>query len=249
MSFAAHSGLQCDSDGTMMEIIRVGGFRCIPGLRPLDLLLFRSEGSLSLLMQRISRPAGLKDEIYWSHAGVAVDSTVLPGIGLEDGVLYVMESTVSSETLLGDEPDAVHGRGRSGLQIRRLDRVLIHFSENKHNGFDAAYCNLKNQPKQPASVVPIVQRFYAENRGAHFQSNCVHLFAAVSPRWRWLRDSLCCRSVGEKDMYCSQLVAALYIRLGLLDAIFDSRDVLPHDFLGNDPDGIPVIVNAPVRLV
>ena len=239
-----------DVDASMVEIMQEGSYRCIPGLNPFDLLLFRSPGSLSILMQRISRPnKEQKDEIYWSHAGVAVDSSVLPDVGLEEGMLSVLESTLTSEALLGDEPDAVRGRGRLGVQVRRLDKVLQHYQLKKNEGFDVAYCNLKKAIQTSPTVVQIVQAFYNRHRDAHYQTNCVHLFAAVSPAWRRIRDSLFCRSVGSDDLFCSQLVAALYIKLGVLDPSVDARDVLPHDFLGHDPEGMPIIVHKPFRLI
>lgn len=214
------------------------------GVRPLDLLLFRTPGSPSLTAQRESRDSKTSEDIYWSHCGVAVDSTVLPNRGLKDGVLYILESTFSSR-LTGDIPDSQTGRGKFGVQLRNFVDVLAWFAKRKQKGFDMAYCPLITYPNDPSGIAV---KIYDEYRTARYQYNCVFLAASFLPAFRTLRDSVLCYP-SRKNVYCSQLCAILYVALDLLPKEFNPADVLPHDFLGNDPDGLPIIVKDPIGLL
>ena len=46
--------------------------------------------------------------------------------------------------------------------------------------------------------------------------------------------------------FCSELVARVYQKLGIIDQNLDPEDVTPVDFLGYDQDGIPKLVKDPV---
>jgi hypothetical protein len=52
----------------------------------------------------------------------------------------------------------------------------------------------------------------------------------------------------SKWVFCSELVAIIYQKIGVIDSDKDPRNVVPVDFLGYDVDGIPRLVDSIVHL-
>jgi hypothetical protein len=49
-------------------------------------------------------------------------------------------------------------------------------------------------------------------------------------------------------VFCSEFVAVIYQKIGILDEVFDPSNVVPTDFLGNDTDGMPNMVEELVKI-
>lgn len=219
---------------------------------PLDLLLFRGGCIFSTVImtaEKITTGYG-----KYSHAGIIVTKDVLPEVKeLEEGKLYVWESTMSYP--LGEMTDGVPnvetGKGKFGVQLRDFEEVLKAYT--KSEGTEVAWCKLINNPwnsKKKKRVVKTMARCYRDYGDKVYEVNILSLLASVIPCLRQARDTIEWDDEEIQDfVFCSELAALVYRRLGLLSKEFDPSDVIPVDFLGYDADGMPRLVEDPIMLL
>jgi hypothetical protein len=80
--------------------------------------------------------------------------------------------------------------------------------------------------------------------GVRYDASCINLAAAAFPILRWIRDhpclrkfrdafsrAFCCGSRPSTWLFCSELVAQIYVLLGVFPESVNPADVIPTDFL------------------
>jgi hypothetical protein len=231
-------------------------------LRPFDLLLFRGGEFVSKLIRRLEQYQIGNGE--FSHVGLIVTKDVLPFISqLEDGKLYVLESTFSFSIGNNEEtPDIVTGKGRFGVQIRDLQSVVRTYTSVA--GAKMAWAPLINNPwldefRRPHLIRQMTDIYnrYGRNK---YEVNCLDLFASLFPCLRNTRrrvysvivgidriittNKITSRQAQSKYLFCSEFVGLVYVNLGIIQPSFNPSDMVPVDFLGYDQDGMPRIVDT-----
>lgn len=221
-------------------------------VQPLDLLLFRGTDAVSGTISRLQK-CRLGDGQY-THVGIVVTHDLWPHPNLLPGQLYVWESTMSLSCcgLTDGVPDVEHNRGRFGVQIRDLRSVVTHYSG------DVAWAPLLNNPFADTEMRSFVceefRKFQTQYGDATYDASFVELLSALLPFLRWIRNwSRCCRTCGgcRKEtewIFCSEGVAMIYQSIGVIEAKYTPRDVVPMDFLGRDEDGLPRLVGDVVPI-
>ena len=222
--------------------------------KPLDLLLFRGDDLVSNVILELQENAN--GEGSFSHAGLIVTSECMPFVEeLKNGRLYVWESTMSMSLggITDGVPDVESGHGKLGVQIRDLEDVVCSYTKD-----DAyvAWCRLVPNPwneRSPGHIDNVIENMrscHKDYGSKMYEINPLSLLASIIPCLRPFRNAL------EKDedqleqdyVFCSELVALVYRRMGILDDKIDPSNVVPMDFLGKDVDGMPIMVEDPLRI-
>ena len=93
---------------------------------------------------------------------------------------------------------------------------------------------------------------YRKYDGVRYDLNLIDLLSSVYPKVRKLRTFrrkyCCCRSV-ENWLFCSELVARIYVDLGILPDIIVCDDIVPVDFLPPTNKIRPNLVNSLISKV
>ncbi len=229
---------------------------------PLDLLLFKGGDLFSTTIRFIEElTTGYGD---YSHVGIIVTKDILPNVGgLEDGKLYVWESTMSHSLggMTDGVPNVETGKGRLGAQIRDFKEVLKSYTQSE--GTEVAWCKLIDNPWNPIDenlsllakrrkkLAKVMMKCHRDYGNKVYELNVLSLLASVIPCLRPARDTVEWDEDEEDQdfVFCSELVALIYRRLGVLGKEFDPSNVVPVDFLGCDADGMPKLVEDPITLL
>lgn len=233
-------------------------------IKPLDVLLFRGGDFVSTAIRRIEarrvRNGG------FSHAalvitGATIDFTSVHGPKaqtIDPDKLYVWEITMSGK--LNDGVTDIFGRSFLGVQVRPLDAVIA--AARKNTRVKVAWLRLKRSPFADISAAPseyagiprpfgsesqlrqILTTLYHETLEAPYEACLCILIAATFPRLR------CCSTQGTKRFFCSEFVAYVLKRVGVLASSTKEQNVIPVDFIpGVDEDHEVDCCEAPVYLV
>ena len=222
-------------------------------IRPLDMIGFVGDSSVSKIIRRLEKRAVGKIDYDFSHVGIIVTSEILPVVSLDDGKqfhlvpkeLYLLESTVSS----GPE-DVCDPEHRVGVQLRKLNEILL-----SHPGVDTYHCRLKENPLDTEDRDVVRTKFsiffhtYWKQR---YTIDPVSAMGLIFPSFRKPRkiSRKILKRLGISDMQlCSELVARCYQRIGILSMEYNASDVTPTDFCDTDLDGTPRLFRTPVQLV
>ncbi len=238
----------------------------IETIQPLDLLAFRGADFVSNFISNVEETFVGSGE--FTHVGIVVNKEILPSIEqLEDGKYYVWESTMSSEYPGSGEmaPDIISGKGRLGVQIRDLKDVV-----NSYTAVPDAYlavCPLKNNPwlsSDKREIIKTIKYIHDKYGRRTYELGCCQLFGSVFSICRPLRDNFQRITVKDQQviinfnindeenntwLFCSELVALIYKKVGILSEDVDIRDVNPMDLLGYDTDTHMDIVKEPIFIV
>ena len=239
---------------------------------PLDLILFQGSEPVSKLIGFLElETLGNGD---FSHVGLLVNSEILPTIPqLQPGRWYVWESTFSAtEGFMKKFSDGVAnittGEGKFGVQIRDFIDVCTSYQKDGK----VAWAKLINNPwentKDRKALINKVTSIHELYGNRTYNANFLALLASIFPCLRKIRDNfeellvdghsiLTSMKLVKDDpsnpgvigwLFCSQLVALIYQRLGLIPPEIDPDNVVPVDFLGYDSDGMVNLVNKPVYI-
>lgn len=233
-------------------------------MQPLDLLLFRGKGKPSEFIQWLEETM-LGNGIF-SHCGIVVSQELMPWLKfLEPGALYVWESTMSIPigNFVDGVPNIETGKGWFGVQIRPLEDVIKAYTDIEEEAY-VAWTPLLASPwinMDRKSLQKIIRKLHKEIGTKTYELNFLELLASIFPCLRPLRDetewiednvqhilrswNLVEPQDENSDMFyfCSELVAEIYQKVGVIDPSLNPSDVLPMDFLGYDQDGIGHIVD------
>jgi len=226
-------------------------------IKPLDLVVFRGGEFVSTGIRILEElQVGNAD---WTHVGLVIDTSILPTIpnGKPDK-LYVLESTMSGK-LSGDKLCDVEGNGVFGVQIRDMEKLVKAY--NASGNTLVGWCRLKNNPCERRSDESFddyedrmsnIRKDFSEiyERYGHrsYDYNLISLASSLFPQFRCIRK----KWINTNDkLFCSELVALVYCKLGILDEEkFNPADVVPVDFTsGLDNDGIVPFHKLPPKIL
>jgi hypothetical protein len=222
-------------------------------IKPLDLLLFKGGDFVSNAI-RFLEYVQLDDDWAddFSHAGLVVTKDILDDDRLEEGVLYVWESTMSGK--LGQNIYNMKGKAFLGVQLRNFDVLIEAYDEP--NNTRIAFCPLRGNPYDDVENRPqLKQKFteiFTKYNGTRYDLNLYSLLSALYPRIRFLRPKIEKFLNTEDWLFCSELCALVYKELDVLPSTVNEKNVLPVDFItGVDEDSeIPnEFVGEPVYIV
>lgn len=222
-------------------------------IKPLDLILFKGGDFVSDLIRLIEYvDLGKNWSDGYTHSGMIVTKELLNDDRLEEGTLYIWESTISGK--LGSGVYNIDGKSFLGVQLRKFDDVIGPYDEP--NNTCVSWCQLNNSPwddetKREELKAKFKETFEQYN-GIRYDLNFFSLFSSFFNRLRPLRKVVEKILHTEKWLFCSEHVALVYKQLGILPEGVNEKNVLPVDFIsGIDEDKeIPKnFVKYPVRLV
>ena len=240
-------------------------------LRPLDLLLFAGEDGISGMIRFLQergieseRKINLESTDVFSHVGIVVTSEILDSPLIEEGKIYVWESTISGR--FGQNVQNVRHEDFLGVQLRNLDELFPAYDDPPSTWI--AVCHLSNNPYDLApsedEKVYLKRRFTAifdRLDGVRYDLNPVALASSIFPVLRPTRRQMkkILEGSGAKILsapaewlFCSELAATVYRDMGLYPESIIPDNVLPMDLIGYDIDGIdrgglPCIFNLPPK--
>lgn len=195
-----------------------------------DLILFRGGEFVSNYISKIEKYMCGNGE--YTHTGIIIMSDSFP-IGSpyrftnkngEDYTIipYVFESTQSG--FLGDNVNNTLGNSFLGCQLRKFDEVIENYDRDLNTKI--AWCKLKEDKRNKIDNNLLFEIFNKYNN-VRYALSIIDLLTAAYPKIRWLRKI---KFFKRKWQFCSQLVANIYLELGILNNINPSN-VLPCDFL------------------
>ena len=219
--------------------------------RPLDLILFKGgdlvsdairflEGRCLRHTSRIKLEEGVRS---FSHVGLVVTREILDDERLERDKLYVWESTMSGP--LSDGVKNVNGESFLGVQIRDLDKVVNAYLSDEDAKI--AFASLKD-PVNCEALRHRFTRFVRKHDGTRYDANFASLFGSIFPALRPLRNLTEKVFRTQKWLFCSELAALTYKKMGIFPSDCDPRDCVPMDFLGFDEDRLPIVVKEPIYI-
>lgn len=209
-------------------------------IKPLDLVLFKGADGVSALIRHLSKiqqGTQISTDDMFSHAGVIVTSDILDDPRLKPGKLYIWESTLSG--MLTDGVKNIDNKVEFGVQLRDFDKVMKGYDSDPNTRI--AICHLKKSPKCNKQFKDKFTTFFQQVNGTTYDFNPRSLLSAVCK---------CTRKQTTEDednsaLFCSELVAYCWKEMGILPDSVLAKHVCPQDFVGNDKDGMPVVVCGP----
>lgn len=227
-------------------------------VKPFDLIVFRNTGAIGKIISFVEWLACGDGSI--SHVGCVINSDVCPLI--EGDELYILESNIDfGSSSIGISVATNNKRGTIGVQIRQLkNTITTTLAKGGSIGWCPLYdnCNPVNQRqfesceaynKRLDNLKWETSRFYYQYSHMLYDLNPLSLLGGAFPFMRKARDKVINKMKFlnmHKWMFCSELVALLYIRLGIIPASIIPSDVIPVDFIsGVDIDGMHSPVMRP----
>lgn len=214
--------------------------------KPLDLVLFRGNG-ISRAIVLVEKMVSDSDTPIFSHVGIVVSRDVLPIDDLEEGILYVLESTLELHN--SHDPKDVRGRRRTGVQLRKLEDII-----QWYKGV-VAIAKLIVVPESKGVLLSV----WKEYKNGIYSGDIVSLLSAAFPCLRGV-SKITYRIYTETGMIlhisdfdnpyvmCSELVCIIYQRLGLIPKNIDPKNIIPMDLI-NARGLFPIFVGEPVYIL
>jgi hypothetical protein len=200
-------------------------------LQPLDAIFFQGTDFVSRLIRRTE--LFVDGNGYYSHVGVIVPRSALPGIiPKELGDWFTWESILSGP-LTDGVYDVQTNKVFFGVQLRPLKEVLLNQTS------PVGIHHLKT-PLTEAQLNSLPSLFEKYNYRP-YDTNCINLGGQAIPMLRRLRRSL---RPGAAKLVCSEFVAALYQDCGLINPQYLPEDVVPINLLGFDQDKLVSPLNT-----
>ena len=217
-------------------------------IKTYDLFLFRGADFVSDTISGIE--AITVGTGMFTHAGIAVWAKDLP-VGSsfrregDENSLYVLESTASGKLI--SAPMTIDNKAHLGVQLRNMDEVVPSYDSFPSSRM--AWLPLREDVRplpNPEMLQNILERYV----NLFYDANCLDLLASAIPLFRLLRRLFhttcigckhCCCSCRtrhtNKWYFCSELVAQIYIDVGIFPVMLKPENVIPADFLPKNFDG------------
>jgi hypothetical protein len=232
-------------------------------VRPLDLIVFRGRDEVSHLIRGLEAATTGNGEV--SHCELAITmewcSRIKPldKFEIKPHQLLSWGSTMSG-SLNDGAVNIETGAGTFGVQFRDLEGLVRHYLAKPN--VNVGLCRLLDNPtcqRQGETPEAYYERSlvlkrqlciaYDKHNGRVYNANPLALLGAMFPQVRRVRDGaneVISRFIDvNKWLFCSELVATVYIEAGIIDdktdgiedgRVLDPADILPVDFLGVDAD-------------
>lgn len=201
-------------------------------IRPFDLVLFNGGDAVSSFISCLSEEALGNGAGKFSHVGMIVTREILYDKDMEEGKLYIWESTASGR--LGGDVYNIHGDAWIGTQIRDFDQVMKSYDANPNSSI--AIRHIVNNPIDNPNDVHQIRETMAFLLGRYnekpYEVNMMQLFTAMFPKLRCLR----LKWGKNRFIFCSELVAIIYKAVDILSSTCDPSNVVPADFVVDDID-------------
>jgi hypothetical protein len=214
-------------------------------IRPFDLICFRCGDLLSSIVANI--------EYYilgngdFTHVGMVVTTDIIPIKNGIPGRLYVLESTLSG--FLNDGVNNTETNGSSlGMQIRDLEDIFNFYIN--HKIYKMAWCQLINNPldSDPTNAIKEFRKFYYEHKNAQHDFNLFPFIRGlISDIYHTHIEHLA--YMNKRKFFCSELIVAIYIKLGILPETINPAAVAPIDIVGHINNHIKHTFHSPIYLI
>ena len=198
-------------------------------IRDFDIIVFCGADFVSNTIKELSQFEQGRNAGKASHVGVIITTNVVKHPNMEDGVLYIFESTMSGN--LTDGVLNIEGKSFLGCQVRKFDDVVKAYDSNPKT--QIRWCKLLDNPLDKMDINEIrakSQKVLDKYNGVLYEVNISNLFYAMFPQLRFLRFA------DDGFVFCSELAAIIYKELGVIPTESDPRDVVPADFIAQDKD-------------
>lgn len=223
-------------------------------IRPFDIVFFRGNDFISAIIAYAEKKQlkhisdfgyNTKSDAY-THCGMVVTSDILDHPLVERGRLYIWESTMTG-TLAPDGVKNITGRSFFGSQLRDLDTLIDAYDKPDDTSIVVSHF------MSPVDYDSIKEKFtliFKKYDAIPYDTNPIVIGASI---FRCLRPIRTTESEEDLEMFCSELIARVYVELGFLPDSVVPSDVVPMDFLGFDTDtknGITsAVISDPVHIV
>lgn len=197
------------------------------GVQPLDIILMQTE---TIVGRNIRRAQNFtrKGCSLFSHVGMLVNREICgPSVPIKDDRMHVMESVVAGIIPAYDSILNVHGFPYCGVQVRSLYSQL-HAPENVKTKL--FWAPLRPEMRQfimknnsITQIQQILKSFMWMKYPVLQPLNVLH---AINPIFNVFK-----KYRKEGYVICSELVAAIFCKLGVLHDGFDSTTIFPADFV------------------
>lgn len=241
-----------------------------PHIKPFDLIFFKGNDFVSSLISYVEKNTLLQESTFgyeiksdqFTHCGIVVTSDILKHPLVEKDKLYIWESTMSG-TLAPDGVKNITGRSFYGSQLRDLDTLIDAYDRPDDTAiavahllptvFDPAYDLMDTE----MSIIPSLRdRFtliFNKYNALPYDTDPIVLGASAFGCLRRIRDTTSDED-DDLEVFCSELIARVYIELGFLPDTVNPKNVIPMDFFGFDSEGkkcerVPRIIERPKALV
>ena len=208
-----------------------GDFIRIHELKPLDLGLVDGAGVVSSFIKGLEKLClGVGT---FSHMFMVVDRTILNLPELVPGKLYTLEITMSG--ILNDGVKDIEGKSHLGVQVRDLTEVCkaqikmgskIYFSKLSNSpyrdGYVWRYSNFNLIQTYRDNLAKAMLNIYQTYKGMGYNFNVKSLI--FKPFFGFKKQ------VNDEGVFCSELVAIIYSRLGISN-VAEPRDIVPATIL------------------
>lgn len=239
-----------EKNNTDLTIVR----EFMRNIRPLDLLVFRGHGLVADIISLAEDVTTDSTSTDITHVEVVLTREWCPKIARMHK--RIVTAAVDSDqmllaygsTLSGAVADLETGKPAQGVQIRVLEDILLKYFRSEHA--NVGVCRLLHNPIETMDAESLKHRLsvcYASMHGRKYNTNPAALVGSMLPVVRPIRDltNNILSSIGQRGVFCSELVSHVYIATGVItdatDGTIDGKilnpaDVVPSDFLGGDAD-------------
>lgn len=202
-------------------------------IKPLDMIFFKGDDFVSETIRYLEKTRLGKEAGEFSHCGIVVTSDLISHPNIEEGKLYIWESTMSGS--LGNGVYNIEGKTFFGSQVRDLEKVVNAYT---NAGAKVAWSKLEIEKEINKEKF---QKLFEKYNGIQYDFHPLSLFGALFPCLRKTRDAV----INKDWLFCSEMCFLIYQSLDYYDYRYDSKNVVPVDFLGYDEDEIPRIFAKP----
>jgi hypothetical protein len=196
-------------------------------MRSLDLIMFRGDDVISDTI------AEIQEQDQFTHAGLVVNSDLLPGFNLKPNHLYVFESTYSYDVpgIETGPPDCITGNKFFGVQLRDLEKLChmyIHNDKTKMAWFPLKFeLRIEN-------FISLFQRYHQRPfLGKEFDPivDFAHITTDIMHKAKAIVNGPFLQAILPTSFTCVNLVLAVYQELGIIPITPMGSVIYPIDLL------------------
>lgn len=241
-------------------------------IKPFDLIFFKGNDFASAIVGWAEKKTSLGTSTFgyeirndeFTHCGIVVTSDILTHPLVEKDKLYIWESTMSG-ILAPDGVKNITGRSFYGSQLRDLDTLIDAYDFPDDTAIAVAHLLPTIFDPQndlidtEMSIIPsLKQRFtriFNKYDAVPYNTNPATLgasaFSCLRPSSKCLSDD---NDNDDLELFCSELIARVFMELGFLPDTIKPEYVIPMDFFGfdsekNKQERVPRIVERPKPIV
>ncbi len=201
-------------------------------IRDFDLIVFTGSDFVSKTIMSLSKYELGKDAGHYSHVGMIITKNILDHPKMEDGELYIFESTMSGK--LTDGVLNIEGESFLGSQIRKFDDVVKAYDSNPDT--QVRWCKLLENPLDILQINDIrltMAELFLKYNHRLYEVNIMNLFFAMFPSLRKFKYNY---YDDNRFVFCSELAGIIYRAFFVIPFEANPTDIVPADFMVTDED-------------